>query len=269
MLLNARKIEGAELILLVFHDITERKRAQDNLARKAEEFARINEELQDFAYSIAHDLQEPLRTVRSFTQLLMLRVKDKLEGDPARFAAYVEQGSERLEALLSDLRDYLEADNTNSGSEPDIDLQEILDKILTNLESSIRENGATIQIDALPKIAGHPVHLIQLFQNLIANAIKYRRPDEPPKIHISARADDSEWTFSVEDNGIGIEKEFHASIFKVFNRLHGHDYPGTGIGLAIANELWRGEAEEFGWNPSLAAGRRSSLRFHEIPRYRM
>jgi PAS domain S-box-containing protein len=217
-------------------DITERQQAEKALKEYAENLKRSNEDLERFAYIASHDLQEPLRNVVSFSQLLSRRYTGKLDPDADEFIGYIVEGGKRMQALVSDLLEY---SRVNTRAEPFrlIDSEQILDKVMQNLFFAIQENNAVIETGSLPTISADPEQLRMVFQNLIANAIKFKR-EEPPYIHISAEKNDQMWKFSVRDNGIGIDPAFHDRIFEIFQRLHTRDkYPGTGVGLAIVKKI--------------------------------
>jgi PAS domain S-box-containing protein len=217
-------------------DISERKRTEEALADYARELARSNEELQQFAYAASHDLQEPLRMVASYLQLLDKRYKNKLDEDAKVFIDYAVDGATRMKALINDLLAYSRLGTHGKLFEP-VDCEKILNRTLANLEPQIIESGAVITHDPLPEIIADEAQIIQLFQNLMSNAIKFRG-DKTPEIHVGAKRAGREWLFSVRDNGIGIEPEFVDRIFILFQRLHTIDeYEGTGIGLAICKKV--------------------------------
>jgi len=232
MLLGASEIphekDQAPLILLAVDDITESK---DLLLK-------INEELKDIAYATSHDLQEPLRMVVSYTQLLARDYKGQLDGLADQFIAYAVEGALRMETLLKDLREYWSVNEQWHERPLPVDADRVCEEILHVLHTAIQESGASVTHDHLPTVMAEEVPMRLLFQNLIGNAIKYRRPDEPAQIHIRARRKDGLWRFSVADNGIGIEAQHLETIFAPFKRLHGLDeYPGSGIGLAICKKV--------------------------------
>lgn len=218
-------------------DIAERKQYEDLLRRTAEELARSNHELEQFAYVASHDLQEPLRQVRSFVGLLKERFAGKLEGKTARYFEFVYEGAERMSNLVSDLLAYSHVGAREQKGEM-VSCQRALDSALANLRASIEETGARITHDELPTLRADRTRLTQVFQNLVGNAIKFRRDGLTPQIHIGCRRDDGNWVFAIRDNGIGIEPEQHDRVFVIFQRLHGREkYPGTGIGLAICKKI--------------------------------
>jgi PAS domain S-box-containing protein len=217
-------------------EIAERKRAQADLERS-------NQELEQFAYVASHDLQEPLRMVSSYTQLLARRYKDQLDADADDFIAYAVDGANRMQCLINDLLAYSRVGTRGKPFES-TDCNSVLGQARVNLNVAIEESNALVTNDELPTVMADEAQLVQLFQNLIGNAIKFRS-EEPPHVHISANktsevSETSEvfWEFSVQDNGIGIDRQYHERIFVIFQQLHGReDYPGTGIGLAISKRI--------------------------------
>jgi PAS domain S-box-containing protein len=218
-------------------DITERKRAQAVLRAAYDELARSNSELQQFAYVASHDLQEPLRMIGSYTQLLERRYGDKLDSDAREFMGFIVDGATRMKQLIEDLLAYSRVGTRGKELRP-VQAQAALDRALVNLRASIESSGAQITHDPLPEVSADDTQLTQLFQNLIGNAIKFRKKDEPAQVHVGLQDSGNEWRFSVSDNGIGIEPQYFERIFMVFQRLHTRDeYPGTGIGLAICKKV--------------------------------
>jgi PAS domain S-box-containing protein len=230
-------IGGRRIYTAVLRDNTEQHRAEEAIARKAEELARSNSDLEQFAYVASHDLQEPLRMVASYTQLLARRYGDKLDDDAREFIGYAVDGVTRMQALINDLLAYSRV-GTRGGAMTSTDLNTVLARVLVTLGPAIEEQGAVVTTDPLPTLEADAGQFAQLFQNLIGNAIKFRRPDVQPRVHISAVREDGHWRFSVQDNGIGIDPEFADRIFIIFQRLHSRgEYPGTGIGLAICKKI--------------------------------
>ncbi len=227
-------IVGAIAILT---DITERKRAEEALKEYAQKLQRSNEDLERFAYISSHDLQEPLRTMVTFTQLLEKRYRSQLDTDADEYLHYIVGAGKRMQTLINDLLEFARV-NTKGGDFHPTDATAVVEDALAFIHSKTEENGATITHDPLPRVIADANQLRQVFQNLVSNAIKFRRPDVPPAIHISAQRQDGMVRFSVTDNGIGIEPQYYDRIFVIFQRLHGMDaYEGTGIGLAIVKRI--------------------------------
>ncbi len=220
----------------ILRDITVRKRAQEALQSTLAELERSNAELQQFAYVASHDLQEPLRMVSSYVQLLDRRYKDKLDSDAAEFMGYAVDGAQHMRRLINGLLQYSRVGTHGKAFEV-VSCETVLDRTLTNLRILLAESGAQVTRDPLPTVNADFTQLLQLFQNLIDNACKFR-DDDPPQIHISARQAHNQWLFSVRDNGIGIDPEYAERIFIIFQRLHNREeFPGTGIGLAICKKI--------------------------------
>ncbi|HUA87588.1 MAG TPA: PAS domain S-box protein [Bryobacteraceae bacterium] len=197
------------------------------------ELRRANKDLEQFAYSATHDLQEPLRSMKIYAELLASRYGAKLDVQALEFLQFLRAGASRMEVLVRDLLEYTQVTRVEIPAEPS-DANEALKASLANLGGAIAENNAVITCDPLPPLRVHMTHLRQLFQNLLGNAIKYRHPDRAPVVHVSAEQRGSAWVVSVRDNGIGIKPEYKEHIFGLFKRLHtGDEYSGTGIGLAI------------------------------------
>ncbi len=227
------KVVGTQTI---FWDVSARKRAEQALEQAAAELARSNRELEQFAYVASHDLQEPLRMVAAYTQLLKRRYKDKLDADANEFIGYAVDGALRMQKLIHDLLVYSRV-GTRSKPFESLDCGEVLKGALANLQLVIAETGAVITHDPLPRVLGDSVQLIQLFQNLLSNALKFRSA-EPPRVYIGVESKGHQWIFCVRDNGIGIDPQYFQRIFVIFQRLHTHqDYPGTGIGLAVCKKI--------------------------------
>jgi PAS domain S-box-containing protein len=201
------------------------------------ELARSNAELEQFAYIASHDLQEPLRMISGFTQLLAKNYKDRLDKDADEFIAFIVDGAMRMQRIIEDLLAYSRVGTRGKPFEP-TNLEDIFNHAVTNLKAAIEENKAVITHDSLPTVIADASQLVQLFQNLISNAIKFRKKEEPPRIHVSTNRKRDEWVFSVRDNGIGIASEFMDHLFQLFQRGHpAGEYPGTGIGLAICKRI--------------------------------
>jgi PAS domain S-box-containing protein len=225
-------LESAEGILVTaaIRDITARKKAEAHLLLKVKE-------LEEFAYIASHDLQEPLRMVASYTQLLSRRYKGKLDADADQFIAFAVDGASRMQRLIQDLLAYSRA-GTKRKELLSISSEEALQEALINLRGTIEESGALVTHDPLPTVLADANQLIQLFQNLVGNAIKYRNPGVP-RVHISTTKNGGKkWIFSVQDNGLGIDSQYFEKIFGMFQRLHKRDeFAGTGIGLAICKKI--------------------------------
>jgi PAS domain S-box-containing protein len=235
MLSPLKSAEGI-LVTAAIRDITERKQAEEALAKRTKELDRSNKELEQFAYAASHDLQEPLRTMASFAQLLQRRYQGKLDASGDDFIHFIVDGAARMQGLIQDLLAYSRVGSRGKDFVP-TDCTAVFDQAVANLRAAIVESAAVVTHDSLPTVQGDGVQLIQVFQNLVGNSIKFR--DSPsPRIHVTAEQRSSEWVFSVKDNGIGIDPEYAHRIFEVFQRLHTHtEYPGSGIGLAIAKKI--------------------------------
>jgi PAS domain S-box-containing protein len=230
--MNARVVRDQDGKILYIEgsakDITDQKWAEEMVKEKTEELARSNKELEQFAYVASHDLQEPLRMVTSYVQLLGRRYKDKIE--------FAVDGATRMQRLINDLLTYSRVGTRGKSLEP-TDSEKILYLSLNNLKVAVEESGAKVTHDSLPTVMADSSQLEQLFQNLVGNAIKFHG-EEVPRVHVSSTQSNGEWVFSVRDNGIGIDSGFKERIFVIFQRLHGKDkYPGTGIGLAVCKKI--------------------------------
>lgn len=231
-------LETAEgiVVLSAIRDITERKRVQEQLRRIGAELEARNEELEQFTYLASHDLQEPLRTVSSFARRLADKHRERLDPDGRRALQFITEAVERMGSMVRDLLDHSRLGHTSQLEE--IDCNTLLQAVVDDLSTAIGNSGASLQIEPLPRLSGLRTELKLLFQNLIGNAIKFRRPDTPPQIRVSARPISRGWQFAVADNGIGIAPSHRDKIFQVFQRLHGRkEYAGTGIGLAHCRKI--------------------------------
>lgn len=213
----------------------ERARTRE-LEQAGRELKASNEELQRFAYAVSHDLQEPLRMVSSYLQLLIRHSAGRLDQDSAEFVNYALDGARRMRSLIDDLLTYAQVTAAHQSFD-DVATEAVLADTLANLQNLVAETRAAITHDALPNVPGDKAQFTQLFQNLIGNAIKYRRPDVAPCVHVSAVHAGPFWRFSVRDNGVGILPEYREAVFEVFRRLHGREVPGTGLGLAICRRI--------------------------------
>jgi light-regulated signal transduction histidine kinase (bacteriophytochrome) len=217
-------------------DVTYHKQAEEKLKQIMAELARSNTELERFAYVASHDLQEPLRMVASYTQLLARRYKGKLDSDADEFIGYAVDGATRMQQLINALLDYSRVGTRGKSSEP-TDCEDVLSHAVANLKAAIKETDAVVEHDPLPTVVADATQMVQLFQNLIGNAIKFHS-EKKPEVHVGAERNGTECIFSVRDNGIGIDPQYFDRIFVIFQRLHGRgEYPGTGIGLAICKKI--------------------------------
>jgi two-component system CheB/CheR fusion protein len=255
MMLNASEIFNpnaqARTILLAIEDATDRKQAEAALRT-------TNAELQNFAYALTHDLQEPLRMVVNFTELLGREYSGKLGKEADQFISYSVEGALRIEALLKALLAYWELTERHQDGLTSVDCGAVLAKALLNLQVAIGQSGAIITSDALPTVAAEEVLVMQLFQNLISNSIKYRS-EETPRIHVSAEKVDEGWLIAVRDNGIGIDAQDTDRVFGMFKRLHGSNIPGSGIGLAVCRKVVERQGGRI-WVDS-EAGKGSTFKF--------
>lgn len=226
-----RDMEGQFLgSICTIEDISERKRTEENLARS-------NRDLEQFAGVVSHDLQEPLRMIEAFGELLRDRHSDKLGGEAREYLAFITTGAKRMSALIKGLLEYSRV-NRGEFTLADADTNEIVGGVLSNLRVAIDAAHAAVHVSDLPIVKGNATQLLQLFQNLIENAMKYRKPDVIPEIFIRAERQDGLWLFSVKDNGIGVDPIHHARIFDLFQRLHTEEeYSGIGMGLAVCKKI--------------------------------
>lgn len=212
------------------------ERRNKALQKTTDELERSNKELEEFAYVASHDLQEPLRMVASYTQLLERRYKGKLDESADKFIYYAVDGAKRMQSLIQDLLKYSRVGTQGKPFEA-VDFSKVLQQALANLKLAIREENAEVTADPLPTLMADPTQMVQLFQNLIGNAIKFRGK-EPPRIHVSAREEKGEWVFSIKDNGIGIDPAYFEKIFQIFQRLPGEKpIAGTGLGLSMCKKI--------------------------------
>lgn len=216
-------------------EIAEREKTEEALTHYTAELKRSNEELRQFAYIASHDLQEPLRMIASYLQLIERRYKGRLDKDADEFIAFAVDGAGRLQEMISGLLAYSRV-QTKGSPLKEVNCSEVLGNAVQNVKVAIEESGARITADRLPLVVGDPVQLVQVFQNLLSNAIKFRS-ERAPSVHVSAERKGDEWVFSVKDNGIGISPEYSDRIFNIFQRLHGREYPGVGIGLSLCRRI--------------------------------
>jgi light-regulated signal transduction histidine kinase (bacteriophytochrome) len=224
------------LVTSIVRDVSDRKRVEEQLRQAAAELESSNAELEQFAYVASHDLQEPLRMVASYTQMLARRYKGKLDEDADEFISYAVDGATRMQALINDLLAYSRVGTRGRPFEP-VDTTTLVDQVTADLSVAIDEADATVTRGPLPQVMGDPLQLGQLFQNLVSNAIKFRG-EMRPEVRITADREGAAWRFGVQDNGIGIDPAYADRIFVIFQRLHTRaEYPGTGIGLAVCKKI--------------------------------
>lgn len=233
---TARPVPEQGLIYANARDVTERKRAEEAIAQKAEALERSNAELQQFAYVASHDLQEPLRTISSYVQLLHKRYEGQLDADADDFIEFIVNAAERMQSLIRDLLAYSRVGRREINRQP-VNVTEVLERTLAGIRATLDAVGAEVTYDALPTIKADSMQLSLLFQNLISNGIKFQGK-AAPRVHVSVERAGRRWHFAVRDNGIGIKDVYQDRIFEVFRRLHSRSqYAGTGIGLAICKKI--------------------------------
>jgi len=239
--------------LSMLTDITERKKAEQNLKLKLEELSRSNEELEQFAYITSHDLKEPLRMITSYLQLLQRRYQGNLDDKADKYINFAVDGASRMQNMINDILEYSRLARPNTEPKT-VDCEFILNRVLSSLKLIINGNKASVSHDPLPEVVADSIQLDQVFQNLILNGIKFRS-EEAPKIHISAEKKANEWVFSVQDNGIGIDPQYSKRIFEIFKRLHTREqYSGTGIGLAVCKKIVEGHGGQIWVESELCKG---------------
>lgn len=214
----------------VMRDVTDSRRAQEQLRFS-------NQELEQFAYAASHDMQEPLRTVNSYAQLLLRRYRGKLDADAEEFLGYIQGGVRHMQLLIADLLAYSHLLHEHNDRRRAVPLEDVLKQVILVSAGSIRDSGALITHDPLPVINGDESQITQVMQNLLSNSLKYQEEGNIPNVHLSAKRNGDEWMISVRDNGIGFEPEYADRIFGLFRRLHREQYPGTGIGLALSKRI--------------------------------
>lgn len=224
--------EAEQRVMALNQDLEQRVRA------RTAELSRSNDELRQFAYAASHDLKEPMRTIASYTQLLNQRYVENLDENGREFLNYVVDAVRRMDTLLTDLLSYAQHLGAKPANSETVNAEAVLAGVLMNLHALIKETEAVVTHDPLPEqLTAEFAQLSQLFQNLVSNGLKYRHVGRTATIHISAQESDTEWTFSVRDNGVGIEAPYQEQVFGIFKRLHGREYPGTGMGLAICKKI--------------------------------
>jgi PAS domain S-box-containing protein len=235
--LSPLETSEGRFIVSTIRDASERRDTEAMMRKHADALGRSNDQLQQFAYVASHDLQEPLRMVSSYLQLLERRYKGQLDDDASEFIGFAVDGAKRMQALISDLLAYSRI-GTREEVHSRVDLNETVQRVLKDLEVAIRETGAVVQVDRLPTITAEATQIRQLLQNLVGNALKFHKPGQPPAIEVTSRREADAWIFAVRDHGIGLDPQYRDRIFQIFQRLHTRqEYPGTGIGLAICKRI--------------------------------
>jgi len=228
---------GEACAVAVVRDVTELRQMSRELKLNNQQLKRSNAELEQFAYVASHDLQEPLRTIAGYTQLLQRRYAHKLDKEATEYIDFAVGGVKRMQSLICDLLTYSRVSSRSDAFVP-VDLNEVMTQVLSNLEYAIDEAQALVQVNPLPELPGDPVQLTQLLQNLLSNALKFRCEGRPVEVRIAAQRDGGFWRLTVQDNGIGIAAEHTDKIFVIFQRINGQErYSGTGIGLAICKRV--------------------------------
>ena len=224
-------------VVLVFRDVTVRRESEEQLRRLNQDLRRTNQDLQQFSYAASHDLKEPLRTVTNYLQLIRARYSGKLLDEEAgQLFDVAVSGAQRMHALVEALLEYSRTGEVGDATLESVPAGKVVSDVITSLQSAISETQAEVVVGPLPVVTANPLYLTQVFENLIGNALKYRS-EQPPRVTVSAADGERDWVFSVQDNGIGIPPEYQAQIFGIFKRLHGDEYPGTGIGLATCKKI--------------------------------
>lgn len=236
-LMTITMLEERERSLIAMVDISERQRMEQELRATNVELGRSNNELEEYAYVVSHDLQEPLRTISSYMDIFAKRYRDRFDERAAKYIDTITRGANRMRALISDLLQFSRIGHGEQVTQ-ESDLSEILREVLGGLAATIGEQGAEITHDDLPTVRGAKVELTLVLQNLLSNGLKFQRPDVTPKLHVSAEKSGGEWKIGIRDNGVGIAPENIDAVFSIFKRVHSKsEYPGTGIGLAIVKKI--------------------------------
>ncbi len=239
--LSPAQMANQKCVLAIIRDVSELRQLTFDLKLNIEELKRSNAELEKFAYVASHDLQEPLRMISGYTQLLLKKYGNKIDKEAKDIIDFTIDGAKRMQNLINDLLLYSQF-NSNRQTKTQVDLNMVIQQTLKNLTVSIQESQAKIEVDPLPNIFADSVQMVQLFQNLVGNAVKFRKKDTAPLVQIKsqtmAKGGLEYWQITVKDNGIGIKKDFYEKVFAIFQRLHSIEtYPGTGIGLAICKKI--------------------------------
>ncbi|MGZ4035178.1 MAG: sensor histidine kinase, partial [Bacteroidia bacterium] len=222
---------------IVITDLTKHREEEKELKMKNQLLKAANAELANFAYIASHDLQEPLRTIVNYVDLFQKKYSEKLDKKSDEYLRYISEATVRMRTLINDLLEYSRIGRLDSEI-ASIDCNKLLQTVLRDLSVAIKESNSKIKVEKLPVIIGYPTEMKSLFQNLISNAIKFRKPDKDTIVTVTAQAKDNDWLFAVKDNGIGMDKKYHNRIFTIFQRLHTQkEYPGTGIGLAQSKKI--------------------------------
>ncbi|MBP7146876.1 MAG: PAS domain S-box protein [Acidobacteria bacterium] len=250
---------SSPVVLLALEDVTHRKQAEQELLRTVQNLARLNRELEQFAYIASHDLQEPIRNISAFLQRLVMRCGDQLDAQAREYVGFAIQGAKRMSELVSSLLEYSRVQRQEVRRDA-VSLDEVVRAALGNLEQSVADRGARVGWDALPVVRGDFTQLVQVLQNLIANGLKFQSAGRAPEIRVEAVARGDDWVVSVDDNGIGVPPDQAERIFQVFQRLHTQEeYPGTGIGLSICRKIVERHGGRVWVEPRAGGG--SSFRF--------
>jgi PAS domain S-box-containing protein len=230
-------VGGEPCLLFICRDVSERRAMEARTKTLLAKLDASNKELEQFAYVTSHDLQEPLRMIAGYAQLIERRYRGRLDSDADEFIAFLVDGAKRMQGMIQDLLEYSRVERLG-GAFTEFDAAEVMEDVKRNLAASLEEAGGIIQVGALPRLIGDRTQIMRLLQNLVGNSLKYRDPERSPEISVSAARGEAGWIISVSDNGIGIDPQYFDRIFLVFQRLHTRDkYPGTGIGLAICKKI--------------------------------